>query len=402
MRQSIHLPVWLRLLLKALLVMLVPLQFNIRSGIDILFLPLNGLLFTPSNNFFIYFAEQVTAQPILMSDIMRNFLMGVFLAFPAISFNYRLMHSPADKPFRNLAIGIMILSSFMIFMAELILMPIFNPVYYYNYQLIQNIQIFPTFVIGAFVILPMIQRQAVIIASPEELHSHTMREIEMNPQLRVRREKFLATILWIALFFLPYFVFYQYTFYNAYAAILSFSYTMNINSGIYVIIDIGSSIISGMGMPFFYLPILGILGAVRFLYVRDIYRYLKHEITHRRMMFMGILGDIFPIIGYIVISILFSPWSLPISSIFPLPFLFFIGVLLARLHRSVLPYGNRIWADVDTRMWFEEQETRPIIVVPEKPYRPSEEQITVPFGYMVISHIRKRRHNNHSRHDNED
>jgi len=396
------------LLLKALLVMLVPLQFNVTSVIDLIFLPFNGLLFTPSNSNY-YYPEFVRIdQPFLVVDIFSNFLLGLFLAFPAIVFNYRLSKSPANKPFRNLAIGVMVLSSFIVFMALLIVMPLFSPIYYYNYQLISNLQTFPTIAIGAFVILPMIQRQAVLIASPEGLHSNTMREIEMHPQLKVRREKTLTTILWIVLYFFPFLMLNMSSIYYSYASVLSFSYTMNMYAEFYRIIDLGFPTISGMVTPFISLPIIGILSALRFVYVRDIYRYHKHEIPYRRMMYMGILGDIFPLISYMVITGIIFPGGMYSASIIPLPFLFFMGLLIARLHRSVLPYANRVWEDVDARMWFEQEEesrpiiTTPIVTTPENPHRPTEERITVPFAYMLVSHIRKKRQNNHSDNDTEE
>jgi len=52
-------------------------------------------------------------------------------------------------------------------------------------------------------------------------------------------------------------------------------------------------------------------------------------------------------------------------------------------------------------MWFEQEEKSISIIpaaiaTPENPHRPTEEKIKVPFSYMVMSHIRRKRDNNDS------
>jgi hypothetical protein len=382
--------------------MIVPLQFNVSNFINILSLPFYGFLFTPSPS--VYYSGFIGIDaPVVTVDLLSNLFFGLFLAFPAIVFNYRLVKSPANKPFRNLAIGVMILSSFIVFMALLIAAPLFNPGYYYNYPLIQNIQSFPTIAIGFFVILPMIQRQAVLVASPDDMHGETLSYIELHLQKSVRREKALATLLWAGLYFLPYYmVIMSYYFGYTYTQIFSFAYMMNIDTYSRLLYSSELALL-GTVIPFFYLPIFGLLGAIRFIFVRDIYRYLKHELAYQRLMYMGILGDIFPVIAFTVLTMIISPGSTISESTIPIPCLVFLGLLVAKTHRSIQPYSNRIWTDVESRMWFEEKiETRPVDSVPEKPYRPSEEKITVPLRYLMISHIRKRRHNDHSIQENEE
>ncbi len=389
------------MLLKALLVMLVPLQFSFTSVIDVLFLPFNGLLFTPANSDYYYYPELIRFdQSFSITTILYNFLLGLFIAAPVIFFNYRLLQSPASKPMRNLAIGVMIISSFMVFMALLIIMPIYSPMYYYNFLLIQNIQTFPTIAIGAFVILPMIQRQAVLIASPENMHSETMEAVGRNPQLSVSREKTLATVLWVGLYFLPYFILNMSAYYYTYIQVYSFAYTFSFNNYLYIGYDY-LSVMSANAIPFFTLPLLGVLSALRFVFVRDIYRYLKHEIAYRRLMYMGILGDFFPVIAFSAMMGFLSPGSMMYYSAIPIPCLVFLGLLITKLHRSVLPHANLIWDDVEARMWFEQEEKSISIIpaaiaTPENPHRPTEEKIKVPFSYMVMSHIRRKRDNNDS------
>ncbi|MFW9959519.1 MAG: hypothetical protein ACFFDV_00785 [Candidatus Thorarchaeota archaeon] len=393
-------PIWPRLLLKALIVMLIPLQFYITSSVDVILLIFNGFLFTPASDGYYPYAEIVRLdQPFFATTILSNFVLGLFIAFPAIFFNYKVLKSPLNKPLRNLAIGIMVISSFMVFMAMLIIMPIYSPIYYYNYMLIQNIQTFPTFVIGAFIILPMIQRQAALIASPENLHTESMETVRQHVQLSARREMSLATILWAGLYFLPYFIINMGSFYSTYIQLYSFSYMISFDSYPYIGYEY-TNVVYAMAVPVFILPILGILSALRFVYVRDIYRYLKHEIAYRRLMYIGILGDIFPVIAFTAMIGFLSGGVLVSLNAIPIPLLVFLGLGITRLHRSVLPHANRIWADVDARMWFEEEEQSlsvipEIAATPEMPHRPTEEKIKVPITYMLMSHIRRRRNNNH-------
>jgi hypothetical protein len=384
-----RIPLWLRFLLKACLVMLIPLSFTMTSIADIPYLPFGGFLFTTWNPY-IYYAYEYSAYlpSISVSDLSTNFALGLLLAAPAIYFNYRIVNSPANKPIRNFAFAIMVFSSFVMFFALMIVTST-GTLYYINYMLLQNIQIFPTLTICFFVILPMIQRQAVLIATPEELQSNTVRELEKHPELELRREKALATLLWACLCFLPYFAMaYGSLFYSDYSVFYSFVYLINNGYSYYDFYSILN--LYGSVVPYYALPIFAILSSFRFIYVRDIYRFLKHELTYRRMLYIGILGDIFPVISFAFLNMVLFGYS-PYYGVYPIPLLAFAGLLIARLHRSVLPHANRIWQDVDARMWFEEQVVHvPVQQVPEKPYRSPEETITVPIRYLLTSQIRKR------------
>jgi hypothetical protein len=378
--------------------MCIPLQIQIVSGNDLISLLLAGMLFTPETSGYPYgYLMPAIGQPFGVSTILFNLGIGLFLAFPAIAFNYRLVKSPMNKPFRNLAIGTLVISSFIIFMAMIMVMPLFSSMYFYNYLLMQNIQTFPTMVIGAFLILPMIQRQAVFIATPEVMHSHPIRAVERDSELRVGREKILATFLWMGLFFLPFFMTSTNDYYYSSSVVLSFAYQFNFGYYDTFIVESGFPALIGYAVPFFSLIPFGVLSGLQFVYIRDIYRYLKHEIKFQRIVFMGILAAIFPVIGFFMLAALISPWSIAMTTIIPIPCLLILGLVIAKLHRSVLPSAGRVWEDVDARMWFEQKViAQPVKTVPEKPYRPAEETIKVPLAYMVVSQIRKKRHNGRS------
>jgi hypothetical protein len=397
-----RIPLLPKLLLKALLIMLMPLNFTITNIYDLLYLPFGGLLFTSWQSYgYIVFESAMYIPSLSFNEISSNFAIGLLLAAPAIYFNYRIVTSPADNPLRNFALGIMVFSGFVTFLALMIISST-GSIYYINYMLMQNIQIFPTLAVCFFIILPMIQRQAILIAAPEELHSSTVRELERHPHLEVRREKALASLLWACLCFLPFFMLTSsYSYYYEYTSFYSFAYLLNSGYTYYDFFEYFAT--SGMAVPFFSLPVLGILSSIRFVYVRDIYRYLKHEIAYRRLLYIGIFSDIFPVISFTFINMIVSPGMLSFYNVLPIPILFFVGLLMARIHKSVLPYANRIWEDVDARMWFEDQvEQPPKLQEPERPYRPAEETIRVPIRYMITSQIRKRFRNNRSENSHED
>ncbi len=385
--------------MKALLVMLFPLQFGIRSPLDVLSLPFQGLLFTSWYPTYIFILERVPDISVI-THIGLNLFIGVMLALPAILFNYRLARSPANRRMRRLAAAALVLSGLMVFMVLLFISAaIIGSAGYYSHMIFQNILTFPTIAVGTFIVLPIIQRQAILIASPKEVHSCSPDELQKHPQSGVGREVTLSTILWASLYFLPFLLSPEYSFYYGqefYVSSLACGVTIYFGGGIYP--QVGPALIYGSIVPLFTLPSLCILSSLRFVFVRDIYRHLKHEMTYRRLLYLGFLADFFPVIAYVVIPrILFGGYILS-SIVFPLPFLAVVGLLVTRLHRSVLRLPNRIWDDVEARMWFEEEEKRQDVApVLEKAGRPEDETITVPLTYIMVSHIRRRRHNENSR-----
>jgi hypothetical protein len=395
-----RIPLWSRLLLKVCLVMLMPLNFIIRSMADIPFLPFEGFLFTSWISDSFAYGSVSYLPSISFSAIPSNFALGLLLAAPAIYFNYRIVKSPANKPMRNFAFAIMVFSSFVMFFA-LMMTTSTGTTYYTSYMILQNIMIFPTLTVCFFVILPMIQRQAILIATPEELQSNTVWELEKHADLDLRREKALATFLWVCLCFLPFFaVVSGPLLYSDYSSFISLVYTVANMYSYYDFYNIPS--LYGSAVLYSNLPLFAILSSFRFMYVRDIYRFLKHEISHRRMLYIGILGDLFPVVSFTFLTMSLMVY-VPYYNVYPIPLLVFTGLIVARLHRSVLPFANRVWQDVDARMWFEEPAIQiPAQQVPENPYRPPEETITVPIRYLLVSQIRRRFHNHRSRNSRKD
>jgi hypothetical protein len=385
-----RIPLVPKLLLEAFLIMLLPLNFTINQVNNILYFPSAGFLLS-SWEPYVYIMFPSTEYFIVPSinQVLTNLALGLLLAAPSISFSYRISKIPANKPIRNLALGVILFSSFVTFITLMIVSST-GSIYYYPYVLIQNIQMFPTLAICFFIILPMVQRQAILIATPEELHSETMRDLERNPDFKVLREKALASILWACLCFAPFFL--TISIYGGYAVMLSLTYQFTLSSG-----DVFSiySRLNIVAIPIFTLAVYAILSSIRFVYIRDIYRYLRHEIGYGRLLFAGILGDAFPVI--VVIAMMeFIAFGVPISlNVFPMPALFFAGLLILKLHRSVLPYANQIWHDVRARMWFEDQtEQLPVRHAYEESVQITDETVKVPIHYMISSKIRRKLRNN--------
>jgi hypothetical protein len=233
------------------------------------------------------------------------------------------------------------------------------------------------------------------------LQSNTVWELEKHADLDLRREKALATFLWVCLCFLPFFaVVSGPLLYSDYSSFISLVYTVANMYSYYDFYNIPS--LYGSAVLYSNLPLFAILSSFRFMYVRDIYRFLKHEISHRRMLYIGILGDLFPVVSFTFLTMSLMVY-VPYYNVYPIPLLVFTGLIVARLHRSVLPFANRVWQDVDARMWFEEPAIQiPAQQVPENPYRPPEETITVPIRYLLVSQIRRRFHNHRSRNSRKD
>jgi len=381
--------------------MLFPLQFQITSLHDLLNLPFRGLLSTSWYPVFPFELVPV-AYASIVNGIGLNLAIGFMLALPAILFNYRLARIPANRSIRRLAAAALVVSGIMVYVAASIAVAILSSSAYYSYEILLNIEAFPTIAVGAFIVLPIIQRQAILIASSENMHSSPPETLQKHPKSGIGREVILATILWASLYFLPYLVVPTYAYYyGGTFEVFSFAYIMDAGYGGNVLAEYYPMFIYGLVVPLFSLPILGILSSLRFVFVRDIYRYLKHEINYRRLLYLGILADIFPVIAFTVMQGVIYPWSTFTYGGFPVPCLVVVGMLVTRLHRSVVPVANQIWKDVEARMWFEKEgKGRGVASVSEQPSHLEDEIITVPLTYMMVSHLRKRRHNDDSRRPN--
>jgi len=358
------------------------LSVNGTNLLQLIILPTSGLLFTPLEGYFV-FASDFSILIVLLSTVLRNFFVGILIAFPGIYYSYKLSRVPVNKSYWKQAVGTAIVIYLLVLgLFYYLTMSMYFPEFYWNYSLwmfLQRIGQYTTLVIGVFIILPLVQRQAVIIGSPSELHNYSMSEIESYPKLNLSREKMLSAIFWLILCFGP--ILFQRS-----------SWLYGGSGTMY------SSLLSTYVLGFFtmndfsIMPINAVMSVFHFAFVRDTYRYLRKTITRQRLLSMAVFSSIFPLF-------LSTGMYMPLLGFYfliplPIPLLQVVGFILVKYHRPIVDHGERIWKDDRSRMWWEKDDREQlkeeyVESTPEKPHRHREEIITVPVTYLFISRIRQ-------------
>ncbi len=395
-KQKRGLPEWANQLLKVLFVMIFPLSVTGTNLLQLIILPTSGLLFTPVEGYLV-FASDFSILIVLLSTVLRNFFVGILIAFPVIYYSYTLSRVPVNKSYWTQGFGTVIVIYLLVLgLFYYLTMSMYFPEFYSDYSLwtfLQRIGQYTTLVIGVFIILPLVQRQAVIIGSPSELHYYSMREIESYPKLNLSREKILSAIFWLILCFGP-MIFVQTSMYMdmsgiAYSSLL-FSYVLNVNVNRHT----GSLILVFMCNmnDFSIIPISAVIGAFHFAFVRDTYRYIRKTITRQRLLSMAVFSSIFPLFlsTGMYMPLLGFYFLIPI----PIPLLQVVGFILVKYHRPIVDQVERTWKDDISKMWWEKDDREQlkeeyVESTPEKPHRHREEIITVPVTYLFISRIRQ-------------
>jgi len=389
------LPEWANLLLKVLLIMIFPLNVNGSNLLQLINLPTSGLLFTPVE-YYPLLVTNIAQLGVLLSIVLRNFIIGILVAFPGMYYNYKLSRVSVSKSYWIRGLGVAI-AIFLITMGILIYMSafMFLPVGMFNlgvWELYSRLIQYPTLVMGVFIILPLVLRQAVIIRSPSYLHHFSMRELESKPKFKISREKMLSTIFWIFLCFAPFAIlinmwdwFSRYTYSGLLMNYQFGAYYMDTFSFTGSIIDFGS------------LTLYALMGLFHFAFVRDTYRYLRRTITPQKLIFTAVLSIIFP---YILATGLFSfAMYYMIVIPIPIPLLQVVGFLLVKYHQPFAEQVDRVWTSDEAKMWWEKDmwwdkeeysagEQYPGYT-PGKPHRHRNEIIIVPMSYLFLSRIRQ-------------
>ena len=380
------LPEWAKVLLKILFVMIFPLNIYGTNLLQFILLPTSGLLFTQLENNPLIF---------MFSTVLRNFVIGILVAFPGIYYSYKLSRVPVNRSYWKQGLGtaianyLLVLGLFYYFM-----MNMYSPIYFFNlWELLQSMGQYTTLVMGVFIILPLVQRQAVIIGSPSELHYYSISKIESIPKLYLSREKILSIIFWLVLCFGPIMVQQNSMLWRSggnSSISMMFTYVLSIDVNRHT----GSLLVNFLFAmnDFSILPIFALASAFHFVFVRDTYRYIRKTITRKRLLFMAVFSSIFPLI---ISSRMYIPMvGFNYLILIPIPLLQIVGLLLVRLHRPIVDQVDRIWKDDKSKMWWEkddreQQRDEHVESTPEKPHRHREELIIVPVTYLFISRIRQ-------------
>jgi len=390
MKQKRNLPDFLSLFLKVILIMIFPLQLYGEDLLQLLIFPTTGLLFTPLQNYYPTFTRESLWIISGFSTILRNFVIGVAVAFPGIYFNYKLTRTPVNKSSWKRGFGYAAaIFGFVFAMMIFLQLNMMGPIGYYNegyYLLGMNLRLYATLVFAVFILLPMIQRQAVIIGSPVYLHDHSMKDLESNPKLALTREKSLSGILWISLCFAPYTI--GANLYYYWGGLPFSSLMMSYYLGSY-----GRSYFTQISITltdFTMFPFIAFMCIFQFMFVRDIYRYLSKSISRQRLFGMAILSMFGPLL--LSTSLLSFMFYYMFSSLIPIPILQVVGFLAVRYHRPIADEVDRVWDEEEPRMWWETpgEKREPITSTPEKPQRHRDgDIIKVPVQYLLLSKLRQ-------------
>ncbi|NHI88604.1 MAG: hypothetical protein EAX87_03715 [Candidatus Thorarchaeota archaeon] len=243
----------------------------------------------------------------------------------------------------------------------------------------------PILGISFFVVLPLILRQSALSFVSVDHRQLGYQVINSLLQKRFKREKVLSTLFWFCLLFCPFLLGLDTTWWTFRLSSLSVFYIMN-----YSAYSLLAQVIPAMGSltlistDFISLPITALLSSVRFVFVRDLFRYQQHIINRSRVASTGILGEILPsaIITLLALSRDISPAA--ILLIFPTPILLFAGIALIKFSRTT-PLKDELWPDYESKMWYDQR---------QKPHatESGDESVKVPLTYLLMSKVRKLRH----------
>jgi hypothetical protein len=307
-------------------------------------------------------------------------LAGLFIMLPGIIFERQLKSKPISMKVR----GRTAVACFLSWAISLLLILSSGTIYggsHYSTVILYT----PILSISFYVLLPLISRETTIRSISKEHRNLDFGFVTSTLKRKFRRERVLSGLLWLSLVFCPFMIYWVFWYWTPQLYLASLFYTSIISLG-------GGIILDGL-LPLYFdvvltgidtisLPVFALLSAVRFLFVREIFRFQSGAIKRSRLISIAILGELLP--SAVLTS--FSFITAEIGSVGPIfiptPILPIIGFLFIRFSR-VVPIKDELWPDYESRMWFEKEHTP---YVPE----PMEETIKVPVMYLLVSQLRKR------------
>jgi len=238
----------------------------------------------------------------------------------------------------------------------------------------------PTFSIPIFIIWPILKREFVTRITSVRLHECTYAYLARNMRQRFGRGRFLPVLIWIGLLFSPIMYF------NSWGDILFISIfynaLLNIGGGFIPIEILVFHTFFFYLNPLYGLPYVMLVFSLRYLFVRDIYRFNDGIILKSRLISSGLVAEIVPATLLTFLGLALSGFP---QIIFPTPFFPLLGYLYIKKSKpSTL--REVIWEVEEHQMWFEAES--PTL----SPIKQSiDHHIKVPLSYMFISKIRRLR-----------
>jgi hypothetical protein len=243
----------------------------------------------------------------------------------------------------------------------------------------------PILGISFFVVLPLILRESALRFVSADHRQLRYKFINSLLQKRFKREKVLSMLFWFCLLFCPFLLGLGTTWWSFRFSSLSIFYIMNFPAYsplAQVIPAMGSLALTSS--DFISLPITVLLSSVRFVFVRDLFRFQRHIINRSRVASTAILGEILPSAIITLLTLSRDPSAAAILLILPTPILPFAGLALIKFSRAT-PLKDELWPDYESKMWYEQGQEPPATKSPE-------ESVKVPLTYLLISKVRKLRH----------
>lgn len=318
-----------------------------------------------------------------------SLLIGLIIMLPCIFFERMLYSSSISRPVRKQVVASCILSCGI--SLAILLSGVANPPIYIlvggfigDFYLLAATVYAPILGISFFVVLPLILRESALRTISAEHHQLSYQVINSVLQKRFKREKVLCGLLWLSLLFCPFLLilFNMGSSFQFFSLSVFFAMNFQAYSVFADAIFLGGSL-QLTSVTLVALPLVFLLSSIRFVFVRDVFRFQRGIIDRSRLASAAILGEILPaaIITFLMLGTI-APSS-PIPLIFPAPILPFAGFVLIKLSRTKLS-KEELWPDYESRMWYEQA---------QEPYstKSADESIKVPLTYLLISQVRKLR-----------
>ncbi|MHA3964246.1 MAG: hypothetical protein AM325_012000 [Candidatus Thorarchaeota archaeon SMTZ1-45] len=344
----------------------------------VLSFPLTGFLSLSSVDWYsILFV--VSGNQFIMFNSVFSVFVALFIMLPGILFEYHLNKKPISKSIRGRAVASSIICIFIGIYVPLgtASFPDMALFYARNYA--------PILTIAFFVILPVISRESMLRSVPFESRLRSYNSFRQIFRRKMKREILLSGLLWAGLVFCPFLISSVYTGWHPQFSYWSLFYEYEIYAeysyfgGLQVIFS--DTLRINALMPSEMLLFV-FLSAIRFIFVRDIFRHQVTIVKKSRLISVAILGEILPAATVTLLTLSVIPLEFITLLFFPMPILPIVGFIYIKFSRAI-PIKEEIWQDQEFRMWFEkEQESR----LPET----TDESIKVPMLYLIVSQVRKR------------
>ena len=353
---------WKRTLAKISIVLVFPISIWMEPGFGIgLWI---SILFHMEPSRSLIFASPITV------------LIAIFLMLPGVYFDRKIHSNPISSSIRRKAI-ILVVATWLLSYGFAFL-SFFDP-YFFSVVLFTRIVYIQTLTISIFIFLPILNRELTIRSTPANMQTYSLSYLSNVFQSRFGKLRFLPVLIWAGFLFSPIVSLGSW----GNILLLSIFYQMQLFLGVGLIREIIFSYAFFLNLtPIYLLHYVMLVFSLRFVFVRDIYRYSDGRVTKSRLISTGLLAEIVPVA---VLSLLSLSMYGFYEFILPTPFFPLLGYLYVRFSKIPLMI-DELWEDDEHRMWYERDKPH---LSPLQP--PTEQGIKVPISYLIVSQFRRLR-----------